>query len=107
MQIKDLGCAELHPGGEFVGLNSGLEAGVGGIGGQVGAVEFLEQGEAVAIRLRGDVAGGSGRAQIGDGRGAGRVDDRALVGNGQKAGAEIAFLVVGQSFGVGQNDERG
>ena len=46
------------------------------------------------------------RGQIGNGRRPARVDDGAVEGGGQKAGAEIPHAVVGQAARVGQHDKR-
>ena len=48
---------------------------------------------------------GGNRSAIGVG--ARGFDDRALVGDGQEAGGEVALVVVRQAARVGQHDERG
>ncbi len=70
------------------------------------AIQLLQQRTALALGLSSDVFGAGGRVQIGDRRAAAGIDDRSLVRHGQKAGTEVAFLVVGQTARVRQHDER-
>ena len=106
LQVECLRGVLLHPRRQLVALDPRFQPGVAGPDGRVGAVQPAEQLLRVAVGVGGDEARLGRGGEVGDGRAADGVEDRALVGDGQEPGGEVPLLVVRQAAGVRQDDER-
>ena len=96
-----------HCYSNFGPLNTAFEARIAGPLLQVLTIEFVEQGEAIALTLLRNLFRGGRREEIGNGGRSTRVDKRALVRHGEERGREVAFLIVGQALRVREDDEGG
>ena len=97
--------AELHPGGQFVGLNAPFQTGIVIVGFRMLPIPFLDQGQPFLSGIRCDESGGTRRVQIGHRRRVASLDEGSLMADRQESRREITALVVRKTLGVGQNDK--
>ena len=97
--------AELHPGGQFVGLNTPFQTGIVIVGFRMLAIPFLDQRQPFLIGIGRDESSGTRRVQIGHRRRLPGLNQGPLMTDRQETGREITALVVRKPLGVGQDHE--